>query len=208
MRKLGLLIATGFVLLASSFDTDDILHHTAAEYIVLSSVGGEGASALDQAVGQAVKEQMKPLETALRELWQDIATIRQPDEGVLMVIPGDFLFKSGRSELRDASLPYLQATKELLAQYPQFRTYILVHTDDNGSDFMSMDLSEHRAKVLKKCLQQDTSVKISGKGKGALVPVISNASDAGRQLNRRVEFAIVAKGKLIRDLKRQIKQQQ
>lgn len=188
-------------------ETDELLQNTAAEYIVHASIGGEEASWLNQRTAEAIQEQMKLLEIKLEALLGDdeVATIRQPDEGILIVIPSDVIFKSGRGDLREGVDHYLEGYSFILSQYPAFQTYILVHTDNNGSEYMSLALSEERAKVLRKSLKKTGLKHVHTEGKGALVPIITNESEEGRKLNRRVEIAIVASTKLIKQTKKDIK---
>ena len=67
------------------------------------------------------------------------------------------------------------------------------HTDSRGSDQYNFRLSDDRARscmnyILSKGID---STRISSKGYGETVPVATNDTDEGRQLNRRVEFKIL-----------------
>lgn len=58
---------------------------------------------------------------------------------------------------------------------------------------MNLDLSRRRAQAVASALARTYSIpasRISAQGAGPLSPVASNADEAGRQLNRRVELVL------------------
>jgi outer membrane protein OmpA-like peptidoglycan-associated protein len=78
--------------------------------------------------------------------------------------------------------------------------YILVHTDNSSSEFIALSLSDKRAKNIKRILASKGMKRshITAEGRGFMVPVISNESPEGRKINRRVEMAVTANHKMIR----------
>ncbi len=66
------------------------------------------------------------------------------------------------------------------------------HTDNIGDDAKNMTLSKNRADFAKSLLvaKGADAAKITAEGKGETVPAASNDDEAGRKLNRRVEFLI------------------
>lgn len=68
------------------------------------------------------------------------------------------------------------------------------YTDSVGSDSYNLNLSEQRANSVATYLTQEgvapSRMQISGMGEAN--PVASNATDEGRQQNRRVEIALYA----------------
>jgi outer membrane protein OmpA-like peptidoglycan-associated protein len=69
------------------------------------------------------------------------------------------------------------------------------HTDSDGNDSDNMILSEDRAKAVYGLLVKSgvKSDRVSYKGFGETKPIGDNATPAGRSLNRRTEFVIIAK---------------
>ena len=67
------------------------------------------------------------------------------------------------------------------------------HTDSTGSDEYNQGLSERRAGSVADYLQsrQVMGERLIAVGAGESRPLADNSSDAGRQLNRRVEITIV-----------------
>lgn len=70
---------------------------------------------------------------------------------------------------------------------------IVGHTDSRGSDSYNLILSERRADSVKSYLEQSLqTVSVSSNGLGENAPIGDNATDDGRQLNRRVDVKIAA----------------
>ena len=174
-------------------EMDDLLKNTAAYYIVHSETGG--------AAGLVLKEEMQVLRKQLQEELGGVAIVRQPDEGLLLVFPSDNLFRSGGAQLQAQGQAYVETLCNILKTSQGNRIYLLVHTDNNSSDFMSMQLSEKRARTLRKAFRQQ-GLRAYTEGKGALVPVITNQSEEGQRQNRRIEVAVVAGRQKIKTIRR------
>lgn len=178
-------------------DIDDLFKNTVVEYIIDAKVGGE--------TGAAVKKEMVLLRDNLQQVLDiEGIQIRQPDEGVLVVFPSDMVFKSGKSDVREQFLPVITDLRECLRDFPQTQLYLYVHTDNNGSDYKSLTLSEKRAKKIRKAFRKSGIKHIFTQGKGSMVPVITNETEEGRRLNRRVEIAIVANRKMLAQARKRV----
>ena len=171
---------------------EDILQNTAAEYIVNSGIEGEA--------GWWIASQMEILKIMLSEQIGDSVIIRQPEEGLLLVFDSDRLFKQGLQYVNDSSIETLEVLATSLQDFPNTRLYILVHTDNSSSEFIALSLSDKRAKNIKRILVSKGVKRshITAEGRGFMVPVISNESPEGRKINRRVEMAVTANHKMIR----------
>jgi outer membrane protein OmpA-like peptidoglycan-associated protein len=143
---------------------------------------------------------MEILKIMLSEQMGDSVMIRQPEEGLLLVFDSDRLFKQGLEYVNDSSTETLHVLATSLQRFPNTRLYILVHTDNSSSEFIALSLSDKRAKNIKKILASKGMKRshIVAEGRGFTVPVISNESPEGRKLNRRVEMAVTANHKMIR----------
>jgi chemotaxis protein MotB len=106
------------------------------------------------------------------------------------------LFSSGSAELNPAGLPLLGEIADLLNQAPN-PINVTGYTDSvptNTPQFPSnLWLSSGRADTVEGYLtsRSVTATRIYALGRGALNPVASNATDAGRGLNRRVVIELV-----------------
>jgi len=105
----------------------------------------------------------------------------------------EVLFDTGKFALRPEAETSLQRLAEVLLGEPGLAVSIEGHTDNEGNSQHNQTLSEQRAEAVKQWLA--TTGRVSGdciatRGFGATKPVVSNASVAGRQKNRRVEISI------------------
>ncbi|HET7545741.1 MAG TPA: OmpA family protein [Polyangiaceae bacterium] len=102
-------------------------------------------------------------------------------------------FDAGRSAPRPEALPTLDAAAKLFSQYPELRLRISVHTDSVGQAAENRALSGRRAHALRDYLidRGMRAERIEARGAGQEEPIASNADEAGRALNRRVEFSLI-----------------
>ncbi|MCB9232014.1 MAG: OmpA family protein [Bacteroidia bacterium] len=131
--------------------------------------------------------------SAYQEITRDLYLA--PIEVGEVVRLNNVFFESGKSELLPASFPELDRVVKLLKDNPGITIELAGHTDNVGADEANQILSDQRANSVRTYLtQQGTAEKrITAKGYGETVPVATNDTDEGRQLNRRVEFKIVEK---------------
>jgi len=102
-------------------------------------------------------------------------------------------FDFDKWDLRPESFVELDRVVKLLKENPAIEIELSAHTDSKGSDEYNFKLSDNRAKsVMDYILSKGiTAAQITSRGYGETVPVATNETDEGRQLNRRVEFKIV-----------------
>jgi outer membrane protein OmpA-like peptidoglycan-associated protein len=83
---------------------------------------------------------------------------------------------------------------DVVVRYGKTTLTVVGHTDNVGSDAYNQRLSEQRALSVAQHLesQRVDPLRLATAGKGEAQPVASNASDAGRQANRRVEIYVEA----------------
>jgi OmpA-OmpF porin, OOP family len=100
-------------------------------------------------------------------------------------------FDTDKAVLKPESRPTLEQIAKLLASQPQLNVFIVGHTDSQGAYEYNLDLSKRRAEAVAAELVKNFPIaqpRLRTAGVGLLAPVGSNASDAGRALNRRVEL--------------------
>jgi outer membrane protein OmpA-like peptidoglycan-associated protein len=127
---------------------------------------------------------------ALRADLQDLQA-QQTQRG-LMVTLGDFLFETGRAELKPGAERELDGLVRVLHDDPSATMEIDGHTDSVGNRNYNVDLSLRRAQAVKDylALRGIDPTRITTQGLGPDYPVASNATEAGRQQNRRVEVIV------------------
>lgn len=139
-----------------------------------------------QRQAQDAEIRTQQLELQLKEL-----NAKKTDRGLVITL-GDVLFDTDRAQLKSGGVREVQKLADALKQNPQRTVSIEGFTDSTGSDSHNQELSERRATAVRDTLQ---SMGVSGdrvtlRGYGKSFPVASNNSEAGRQLNRRVEIVI------------------
>lgn len=100
-------------------------------------------------------------------------------------------FDTGSAVVRPDSKPQLEQMARLLAADEKLKVFIVGHTDNVGDFQANLALSQRRAEAIAKALAQDYKIaaqRLVARGVANLAPVAANASEAGRQKNRRVEL--------------------
>jgi len=117
-------------------------------------------------------------------------------EEKVIVTLNNIFFDFDKATLRPESKGDLNNLIALLRQNPNMRIEVRGHTDSKGSDQYNIVLSRNRAKAVHDYLIQTGGIdpgRLISFGYGENLPVASNATDEGRQMNRRVEFKILSK---------------
>jgi len=102
-------------------------------------------------------------------------------------------FDFDKATLRPESKNELQNAIRWLKQNRNVKVEVGGHTDSKGSDTYNIRLSQRRAKSVMEYLIQNGIApnRLTAYGYGERMPIASNSTDEGRQLNRRVEFKIL-----------------
>jgi outer membrane protein OmpA-like peptidoglycan-associated protein len=120
------------------------------------------------------------------------ADVMRTDEALLVNFQGGILFDSGKSTLQPGAYDRLAQLARTLNNYPKSHVKITGHTDNQGDDDYNLRLSEERADRVRDALIHEgvAASRLSAYGMGEARPLASNATEAGRQQNRRVEIEI------------------
>lgn len=107
------------------------------------------------------------------------------------VVPG-IEFDTAQATIRPVSRPVLDDAVAVLKEYPALRVIITGHTDGQGDREKNVALSLNRAEAVKTYLVQHgvDAERIEAHGSGPDQPLADNATAAGRQKNRRIEFKL------------------
>jgi outer membrane protein OmpA-like peptidoglycan-associated protein len=134
-----------------------------------------------------------PLEN-YEELQDSDITVRGSDQYAIYSLGEAVLFDSGKSALKSGAETKLEKIlKSAVKRYPDADIRIYGHTDASGDKASNKKLAEERGEAVKSWIVQNGNVKaehISVNPIGESDPVASNASEAGRAENRRVEIAV------------------
>jgi len=114
-------------------------------------------------------------------------------------LTSEVLFNSGSAEIKPAGQKVLLLIASTLNKYPNRQVFIEGHTDDipmnNSSTYSSnWELSSARAISAAEILQKNNQVspeRLQVVGHSEFKPVISNETEEGRRLNRRIEIRLL-----------------
>lgn len=125
---------------------------------------------------------------------------RPTDRGLVLTL-GDVLFDFGKATLKTGGMQTVNKLGEFLNEYPERNILIEGFTDSIGSEAFNQTLSAERAENVKNALMSKgvRSDRIRIFGYGTQYPVASNATEEGRQQNRRVEVVISDQEGVIKD---------
>jgi outer membrane protein OmpA-like peptidoglycan-associated protein len=169
---------------------------TAKGAIIGAAVGG-AAGAI---IGDQMDRQAKEL-----ELQVPGATVERVGEGIEVTFESGLLYDFDSDAVKPTAQHNLAALATSLQKYPKSDILILGHTDNVGTEVYNSDLSVRRADAAARYLMSRNVARsrIATGGLGETEPVASNADDAGRRRNRRVEVAIYASKELREQAQRQ-----
>jgi len=82
---------------------------------------------------------------------------------------------------------------KLMNKYPSLRLEVAVHSDNTGSEDISLTLSQRRSQLLVDYLinRGISAKRLVATGFGGSKPIASNSLEKGRKLNRRIDFIII-----------------
>ena len=129
----------------------------------------------------------------------ELLVIGQPKAMDRMIFPSVALFERRSAELTPEGIAMLKENaRKAQAQFDSAAVIEIVgHTDDVGSDEYNDELSLARAEAIGKYLTEmgvnPNKLLMTGAGKDS--PVASNATNEGRQENRRVEILVVGRAR-------------
>ena len=145
-------------------------------------------------VGNYMDKQQQELEAALaaERANHALEVQRLQDETLKIDIASEVSFDFGSANLKSAFTPTLEKVANILQRYPNTVIHVVGHTDRVGSESYNMTLSQNRAESVvgyfaARGVMRD---RLVATGRGESEPRATNETEAGRQLNRRVEIYV------------------
>lgn len=139
----------------------------------------------------AEAEQMREQAARLQEQIAELEA-RPTDRGLVLTLGSDVLFGLDEYVLREGAQRTIGRIAEFLSEYEDRKVLVEGFTDSTGARDYNLQLSERRAESVRDALIERgvDAARISTRGYGLDFPVATNDTQAGRQLNRRVEVII------------------
>jgi outer membrane protein OmpA-like peptidoglycan-associated protein len=144
-----------------------------------------------RADAERARQAAAALRVQLLQQFNRILETRDTPRG-LVITMADVLFSSGRHDLKPATREQLAKVTGILIAHSGLHLDIEGHTDSTGSDAFNERLSERRAQTVRDYMvgQGMEENCLTARGFGRSMPMASNDTAAGRQLNRRVELIV------------------
>ncbi len=154
-----------------------------------AAVGGAAGAFIGRHMDKQAEEMRRDLQGA---------RVDRVGEGIKITFDSGLMFDINKYDLRAASQENLVKLAAILNKYPDTNILVEGHTDSTGTREINMPLSENRAKAVVAYLAQQNvlSARFTVHGYGPDQPIGDNTTVDGRQMNRRVDLAIMANDKL------------
>ena len=151
---------------------------------IIGAVVGGAAGAI---IGHQMDQQAKELRLEIPG-----ATIERVGEGIQVTFASGLLYDFDSDAIRSEAGSNLRNLATSLKKYANTELLIVGHTDALGGSVYNQDLSQRRANSASAYLavQGVSAGRVHSSGRGELEPLGSNETEAGRQMNRRIEVAI------------------
>jgi len=158
-------------------------------------VGAAAGGAIGAGVGNYMDRQQAEFnqKLAAEERAHQIEVQRLKDQSLKVTMNGEVSFDFNSAAIKPAFDTTLNKVSDILNRFTLTHIRIVGYTDSIGSASYNQLLSQQRAQAVANYLA-DRGVapqRLSTEGMGESQPRASNATAAGRQLNRRVEMLII-----------------
>jgi len=130
-------------------------------------------------------------EAKLRQTLQGTGVqVQRHGDDLKLIMPGNITFASNSADISSSFYPTLNSLVLVFKEFDKNGVNIVGHTDSTGSQELNQSLSQRRAQSVANYLTANgvPRQRISAYGAGPSQPIASNATDAGRAQNRRVEI--------------------
>lgn len=173
-------------ILGNRIDQGDRIAGTIVGAAVGAAAGGAIGNTFD------VQEAEFKEEFAAERAASVVEVERVRDDLLKLTLDSEVSFDFDSARVTPAFRPTLSKLAEVLKKYDRNRVTIVGHTDSVGSAAYNEDMSLRRAEAVRaELLNQGVPAReLIALGKGESQPRATNATEAGRQLNRRVEILI------------------
>ena len=157
-------------------------------------IGVIGGGLAGSAVGAYMDNQRRDLQKYLApEISAGQARVEPLANDVLRItMTSQTAFDTNSTQIKPGFHSTMDKVAEVLVRYGKTTLTVAGHTDNVGTAQYNQQLSERRALSVAQYLESRrvNPVRLSTVGKGESFPIESNATEAGRQANRRVEIYV------------------
>ncbi len=175
----------------------------AATGAVVGAIAGKGKGAAIGAVigaiggavvGDYMDDQQKAFEDnlAAEQRANALEIERMKDDTLKLSLSNEVSFAYNSADLTPTFQPTLDKLADVLNKYERTVVHVVGHTDSDGSEAYNLELSRRRAGAVGSYLMYRNvpESRVRMEGRGEREPRATNATAAGKQLNRRVEIYV------------------
>ncbi len=155
-----------------------------------AAIGAAVGGLAGAGVGKMMDNQERDMRAALAA--SEAATVRREGNLLSILFKSDMTFDFNSATIRPGLYTELDRIANVIRQYPDTLIRVEGHTDSTGSEQYNMDLSKRRTQSVGDLLAQRyvSTSRTELIGFGETMPIASNETEAGRQMNRRVEIKV------------------
>jgi outer membrane protein OmpA-like peptidoglycan-associated protein len=157
-------------------------------------IGAIGGGIAGGAVGSYMDKQKQDLEKSLaQEIQAGHARVdKMPNDVLRITMTNQTAFETDSSSIKPGFNVTMDKVADVVLRYGKTTLTVVGHTDNVGSNDYNQKLSERRAHSVAEYLESKrvNGMRLALAGKGETQPIASNASETGRQANRRVEIYV------------------
>jgi OOP family OmpA-OmpF porin len=162
----------------------------------------EGAALAKQATAMAnalcppraaMKEAVQPIKETAKAPLIIVPAAEPTPERMKYCVSLDIEFDINKDDIRPQYRDEVAKVGNFMKKYPTTTALIEGYTDEVGSDDYNLQLSQQRAESVVRYLVADFGIdpsRLAAKGYGKARPTADNATDAGKQKNRRINAII------------------
>jgi len=158
-------------------------------------IGAAGGAALGAGAGHYMDKQQAEFDRRLanEQATHQVEIQRLQNENLKITMNSEVSFDFNSSAVKPSFRSTLDKVSDILARYNRTHITIVGHTDNIGSDAYNQNLSLRRAQAVADYVESRgvQASRVRTEGRGESQPRASNDTEAGRQLNRRVELLII-----------------
>lgn len=115
------------------------------------------------------------------------------EDTLCVTILCDSLFESNSDRIQATGYTEIESVTEMIKKYPQTSIVVDAHTDCIRTEEENLVLSELQAWTIKKAMVEKgvPASRVKARGWGESKPTASNATEEGRQANRRITIKLM-----------------
>ena len=155
-------------------------------------VGAALGALVGGGVGYYMDKQQQELEDQLarEQAAHELEIQRMRDDSLKLTLDSEVSFDFDSAEIKHGFRHTLDKLARVIQKYDKTVVHVVGHTDSVGSAAYNQQLSRRRAEAVGRYLSARgvNPARIHTEGRGESEPRATNSTEAGRQLNRRVEI--------------------